>query len=299
MDRKEFLALCGPVTAVPSWYATPELKKRALSRFDSLRIVADLRRDSTPDVLAALIELASGIAPARPRQADCLLLMADIEKAIESGRLLFVEGWEFFNKQKSASQSAAMQEKPHELLVQRLMDDQDHIEFEGKKYRWASTTVRRSSDAEGYHPVPAAELIPLVKRMAPKVANTPDQKAAWADIEKENTSGGADNWQRAAGKPILLRLAPTVVPSRVPSASPAVTPSQVQSKPASEHWIELEIVYDDGTPFDGNCAVELPGGRISDGSPNGKGVVRIDALSSAGDCKITFPKLDGDAFAAK
>lgn len=299
MDRKEFLALCGPVTAVRSWYATPELKKRALSRFESLRIVADLRRDSTPDVLAALVELSSGVAPPRPRQADCLSLMADIEKAIESGRLLFVEGWDFINKQKFTAQSPVAQEKPYELLVQRLMDDQDHIEFEGKKYRWTSTAARRSSDSEGYHPVPAAELIPLVKRMASKVAKTPDQKAAWADIEKEHTPGGADSQKRATGKPILLRLAPTVVPARLPSASPPVTPSQARPKPASEHWVELEIVYDDGTPFDRDCSVELPDGRKTAGAPNEKGIVRIDSLTSAGDCKVTFPTLDGNAFAVK
>lgn len=76
-------------------------------------------------------------------------------------------------------------------------------------------------------------------------------------------------------------------------SDPAVTPSQLNTP--DTHWIEVAIVYDDGTPYDGNCVLTVPGGRSNSGPPGANGTVRMDGLT-AGDCKLQLPDLDAAAF---
>jgi hypothetical protein len=95
----------------------------------------------------------------------------------------------------------------------------------------------------------------------------------------------------------LLRYTDSGGGVAAPSAEPASTPSQLRPKIAEDHWIEIEVVYEDGAPFDGNCVVELPGGRVTEGPPDEGGIIRIDGLT-AGDCKLRIPDLDAETFAA-
>jgi hypothetical protein len=74
-----------------------------------------------------------------------------------------------------------------------------------------------------------------------------------------------------------------------------MTPSQVRASLAQQDWFEIEIEYEDGSPFDGNAAIELPGGRRTDGPPDADGVVRVDGIDP-GSCKVSFPSLDTDSW---
>ena len=78
------------------------------------------------------------------------------------------------------------------------------------------------------------------------------------------------------------------------TAAPAdpAAPTQRETK---RDWIEIEIVYDDGTPYDGNCHVQLPSGAETDGAPDEDGVVRIDGLLP-GSCRVSFPDLDASVW---
>jgi hypothetical protein len=71
----------------------------------------------------------------------------------------------------------------------------------------------------------------------------------------------------------------------------------VRDQIAEEHWIEVEIVYEDGTPYEGDCTLELPDGRKTKGPPGEKGIVRIDG-TTPGSCKLSFEDLDAASVAA-
>ena len=79
------------------------------------------------------------------------------------------------------------------------------------------------------------------------------------------------------------------------SDGPASTPSQLRPKVAPQDWIEIEVLYEDGVAFPGNCVVELPGGRSTEGPPGDAGIIRMDGIDP-GSCKLTFPELDAAAF---
>jgi len=79
----------------------------------------------------------------------------------------------------------------------------------------------------------------------------------------------------------------------------AVTPcshGQTNTPPSSVHWIEIEMVYPDGSP----CAnvkykIEAPDGSVIQDSLNAVGFAHVP-LSQSGNCKITFPDLDKEVW---
>ena len=60
-------------------------------------------------------------------------------------------------------------------------------------------------------------------------------------------------------------------------------------------WIEVDVRFEDGTPFDGNVVIELPGGRKTEGAPDANGIIRIDGIDP-GSCKLTITELDASAW---
>ncbi|MBX3322748.1 MAG: hypothetical protein KF757_07130 [Phycisphaeraceae bacterium] len=61
-------------------------------------------------------------------------------------------------------------------------------------------------------------------------------------------------------------------------------------------WIEIELVGEDDKPIPGErYRITAPDGRVAEGTLNGDGFARVNNLEP-GTCKITFPKLDKDAW---
>jgi hypothetical protein len=61
-------------------------------------------------------------------------------------------------------------------------------------------------------------------------------------------------------------------------------------------WIEIELVDEEDQPVPGEeYRIELPGGKTVSGSLDFEGFAHIDGIER-GNCKITFPNLDGDAW---
>jgi hypothetical protein len=61
-------------------------------------------------------------------------------------------------------------------------------------------------------------------------------------------------------------------------------------------WIAIEMVGEDDAPIAGErYRVELPDGKTREGTLDSKGRARIEGIPS-GQCKISFPKLDKDAW---
>jgi type VI secretion system secreted protein VgrG len=64
------------------------------------------------------------------------------------------------------------------------------------------------------------------------------------------------------------------------------------------HWIEIELVYENaGEPVPGEeYCIEMPDGAKVRGMLNQKGWARVNFIKDPGNCKISFPGLDQDAW---
>jgi hypothetical protein len=90
----------------------------------------------------------------------------------------------------------------------------------------------------------------------------------------------------------LMRAAGTAADAQPDGAVDAV----VAACPFASHWVEIELVGDDGAPVaDAAYAIELPDGRVQRGKLDARGLARIAQLG-AGTCRVSFPDLDGGAY---
>jgi hypothetical protein len=63
------------------------------------------------------------------------------------------------------------------------------------------------------------------------------------------------------------------------------------------HWLEIELVGEDDLPIPWEeYKVILPDGAPASGYLDEKGFARLENVESAGTCRISFPKLDKDAW---
>ena len=63
-------------------------------------------------------------------------------------------------------------------------------------------------------------------------------------------------------------------------------------------WIEVQLVGEDGAPVPNETyAITLPGGKVVSGALDREGKVRVEPIPP-GNCKVSFPKLDQDAWTA-
>jgi hypothetical protein len=61
-------------------------------------------------------------------------------------------------------------------------------------------------------------------------------------------------------------------------------------------WIEVQLIGEDDKPIPGETyAITLPGGKVLTGTLDDNGVARIDGIS-AGNCLVSFPNLDKEAW---
>lgn len=80
------------------------------------------------------------------------------------------------------------------------------------------------------------------------------------------------------------------------------TPVQPYKAPTEEEaekktsWIEIELVDEEDQPVPGEkYEITLPDERVAKGTTDQNGLARIEGIDP-GTCKITFPKLDKDAW---
>ena len=64
-----------------------------------------------------------------------------------------------------------------------------------------------------------------------------------------------------------------------------------------EHWIEIELLYEDGTCVAGaKYLIVTPDKQEKAGVTNAYGRARVDGIPVAGQCKISFPEIEGEAW---
>lgn len=73
-------------------------------------------------------------------------------------------------------------------------------------------------------------------------------------------------------------------------------PAADEDKKKKTSWIEIEMVDEDGKPVTGQTyKVTLPDDSVAEGTLDEKGIARIEGFEP-GSCKVTFPRLDKDAW---
>lgn len=86
-------------------------------------------------------------------------------------------------------------------------------------------------------------------------------------------------------------------PARDPSPAPSTSPAPTRLTAPVRHWIAIELVGEDGRAVaDEAYSVRLPGGRLVEGRLDSRGSARIEDIESAGQCRVSFPDLDGAAW---
>lgn len=80
-------------------------------------------------------------------------------------------------------------------------------------------------------------------------------------------------------------------------AGSAVEPCPLAKKADKPHWVEIELLGQDGSPVPlEEYRVNLPNGDVARGYLDENGRARIENIESAGTCKIQFPALDKEAW---
>ena len=78
--------------------------------------------------------------------------------------------------------------------------------------------------------------------------------------------------------------------------TPYKPPAEGEEEEEKTSWIEIELVDEDDQPVTGEkYEITLPDGRVAKGTTDNKGLARIDKIDP-GNCQITFPDLDKDAW---
>jgi len=237
-----------------------------------------------------LHRLALGDGGYSAADIDPRTLADEVTAALANGRVLLIgEG-----RQAARTDAAAvpgLRETPEDRLARQAMAGRGAIPFENRRYRVVPFARFRSAGLSDFRVVPPDEARGVIQRLAERSARTAQERASWAEIADNLSSTSRPGglvlmYERQGGGRELER----------PDA-PAETPSQVLQQIAPTDWIEVKVLYDDGTPYDGTCSIVLPDGRKIDGTPDADGTLRFDGIDP-GSCQVSFPDLDGSAVAA-
>jgi hypothetical protein len=275
----QFLSESGLVTAV---LGAPARAGDAIRTNEARDILLELIQDQAWPALMALHELAMGFESYLPSRVASEELLEGIEDALEAGRLWFHRGWSRAGSGGAPSASSG----PAAELARSLVGDQGDVLLAGRQYRLLpASAVSAGFITDDYRPVPPAEARRLIEQMAARFTVRPALRDRWTKAAA--LLGTTDDEDGL----VLLRYTPPSGGVAPADEAPAATPSQLKPAIATESWIEIELVYDDDTPFDGASQLQLPGGRTIDATPDESGVVRVDGLTADGDCKLTFPDI--------
>ena len=82
------------------------------------------------------------------------------------------------------------------------------------------------------------------------------------------------------------------------SDAPSHDPNAEENKEKT-HWIEVQLLDDAGQPIPSEAVeVTTPDGSVSGGTTDEKGVYRVEHIDP-GNCQVTFPNLDKEAWEPK
>lgn len=182
-----------------------------------------------------------------------------------------------------------------ESVIRVLAAGDKPFSFEGHTLRIIRAEDWRRTREDGQHQiVPAAEARQLIAKLAAMQAVTPEAKSAWQKASELLAEPGLGRFESGL---LLLRIVPRRN-FKSPSAEPAITPSQLAQLVKEKHWVEIELVDEAGAPVAGVAySIISPDNQVFTGVTDAAGVARLDNIP-AGQCRISFPHLDKDAYKA-
>ncbi|MHB1024433.1 MAG: type VI secretion system Vgr family protein [Desulfobacteria bacterium] len=97
--------------------------------------------------------------------------------------------------------------------------------------------------------------------------------------------------------PLVAAVAADAIAGKDKTYSAAETHNESSEESQQEKsWIEIKLVDENNDPVPGErYRVEMPDGKIAEGSLDHNGYARVNRIKP-GTCKVTFPKLDKDAW---
>lgn len=149
---------------------------------------------------------------------------------------------------------------------------------------------------------------------APPAGNRPpDEQGTNPPVAKQETNQPAAKQESnppiaklEAGSPIAKQGTASPEAKQETPAPPAqqqAVPLLANQPPAAKaveketYWVEIALIGEDGQPVPGEeFIVELPDGKRETGFLDGNGLARFSELSTSGNCKVSFPQLDRDAW---
>jgi hypothetical protein len=182
--------------------------------------------------------------------------------------------------------------QPEDRVLTALAKWTRDFVFSGSRFRLIPTRdwhdVRRGERYQVVHP---NEAKPILENLAVNASNT--EKAAFLEaVSMLPLQAGV-----AHSKVLLLRGVVHRISSST-SSEPALTPSQIARSVREQHWVEIELVGEDGVGISGEEYLIVTSDKQQySGVTDADGVVRVENVLP-GECKISFPKLDRDAWRA-
>lgn len=184
---------------------------------------------------------------------------------------------------------------PEDRILQALPDRIRDFLFAGRTLRLIRRRDWRSfQKEERYQVVPADDAKEILQSLAAVTVSKSEKAALEEAIPMLPARGIVSDSSRL----LLLRLTPTR--HHAPSSSgPAMTPSQIaRSQVKAQHWIEIQLVDEDGAGIPGaDYVIVTPDNERHSGVTGKNGIARLDDIPP-GQCRITFPELDRDAWRA-
>jgi len=94
-------------------------------------------------------------------------------------------------------------------------------------------------------------------------------------------------------RPVIPHVVGDIVVPELPNL-PAFKPSEIDE---ALHWIEIQVVGEDDEAIAGiECEITLPSGKHVRRTTDRLGLVRIEGITTPGQCSLTFPALDESAW---
>jgi type VI secretion system secreted protein VgrG len=136
---------------------------------------------------------------------------------------------------------------------------------------------------------------PLTGQPAKLVPASAPAEAEVADNADPGSKEPTYKQQREQMSPVKYKA--MNAPSHSPGGSGGAGAGEGKSDEKKRHWIEIELVDEDGKPVPGeNYMITLPdGSTVATGTTDEKGRARVEGIDP-GQCKVTFPDLDKDAW---
>jgi hypothetical protein len=183
---------------------------------------------------------------------------------------------------------------PEERVIQSLRSKDKEFPSQGRRFRFIRAAQWATLPKDGrYEIVPSDEAREIIGKIValPTVSQTdkPPLREAMGILSDTN----APQIDRGL---LLLRIVPMRYIDSAGSR-PALTPSQL-ARIRERHWIEIQVIDEDNNPVSGvSYLILTPDGQDYSGVTDSEGLARVDNIVP-GQCKISFPELDRDAWRA-